>query len=269
MEQKQTTHFLSLIVPVFKQEKTIVKNITQLQEVLNTIRYDYEIIVVIDGMLDRSYMMLKKTRIPKIKCYAYKDNHGKSYAIRLGMNEAKGDYVMFIDSGMEIDPNGISMLLEHMEWYNADMIVGSKRHPVSQVQYPFSRKILSYGYYYLVRILFGVSIRDTQAGIKIFKKKLLQKILPVLVEKKFSGDLEMIVVSYEFGFKRIFEAPIKLNYHIGNISSAATIRSIWYIFLDTMAIFYRKNILGHYKKSKPLKLHYPKGVKTFNTLQAL
>ncbi len=265
MEQKQNTHFLTLIVPVYKQEKTIVKDITQLQEILKNIRYDYEIIVVIDGILDRSYTILKKARIPKVTCFAYKENHGKSYAIRLGMNEAQGDYVMFIDSGMEINPNGISMLLEHMEWYEADMIVGSKRHPVSQVKYPLSRKILSYGYYYFVKILFGVSMNDTQAGIKIFKKKLLQKILPVLVEKKFSGDLEMIVVSYELGFKRIFEAPIKLNYHMGNVSSAATLKSIWYIFLDTLAIFYRKNIRSYYKKAKPKKFFYPQGVKSFNS----
>lgn len=266
MEQKQTSHFLSLIVPVYKQEKTIVKNITQLQAVLNTIRYDYEIIVIIDGMLDRSFSLLRKSKIPKVKCFAYKENHGKSFAVRMGMNEAKGDYVMFIDSGMEIDPNGISMLLEHMEWYNADMIVGSKRHPVSQVSYPVSRKILSYGYYYLVKMLFGVAIHDTQAGIKIFKKKLLQKMLPVLVEKKFSGDLEMIVAAYALGFKRIFEAPIKLDYHIARISSAATVKAIWHIFIDTLAIFYRKNMLKHYKRAQPQKLTYPKGLKLINTV---
>jgi len=71
---------------------------------------------------------------------SYMKNQGKSYAIKLGMIKAKGDYVMFMDSGMEIDPNGISMLLEHMEWYKADIIVGSKRHPVSQVNSSFQRK---------------------------------------------------------------------------------------------------------------------------------
>ena len=60
------------------------------------------------------------------------------------MSIAKGDYVAFIDAGMEIDPNGISMILEHMEWYNADIIVGSKRHPASQVNYPLERRIISF-----------------------------------------------------------------------------------------------------------------------------
>ena len=130
---KLTSHFLSLIIPVYKQEKTIVKDITQIKQVLDSIRYDHEIIVVFDGASDQSYEKVRDAKIGKVKTIFYQKNQGKSYAIQLGMKKAVGDYVMFIDSGMEIDPNSISMLLEHMEWYNADIIVGSKRHPASQV----------------------------------------------------------------------------------------------------------------------------------------
>jgi glycosyltransferase involved in cell wall biosynthesis len=244
----QKEHFLSLIIPAYKQENTIVDNVLHIKTVLDTIRYDYEIIVVIDGMIDQAFENLKNAKIPKVKVLAYKDNRGKSYAIRLGMHEAIGDYVMFLDSGREIDPNGISMLLEHMEWYEADIIVGSKRHPASQVKYSWQRRVLSMGYYLIVKLLFGVKVKDTQAGIKIFRKKVLEKILPRLVEKKFAGDLEMLVVAKELRFERIYEAPIKLNYDLSEITSAATLNSIVKIFQDTLAIFYRKNILGYYKK---------------------
>lgn len=243
------SHFLSLIVPAYKQEKSIVKNLQQLVDVLDVINYNYEVIVVIDGMIDDSLKKIKKAKIPNIKVLAYKENRGKSYAIRLGMSMTKGDYVMFLDSGMEIDPEGISMLLKHMEWYNADVIVGSKRHPASMVTYNWKRKILSFGYYYFVKIIFGINVTDTQAGIKVFKKKVLKRILPRLVEKRFAGDLEMLVVSKLLGFSKIFEAPIKLNYEFADISSAATLQSIWGIFLDTLAIFYRKNILKYYNKA--------------------
>jgi len=136
-----------------------------------------------------------------------------------------------------------------MEWYDADVIVGSKRHLASQVQYSTLRKILSYGYYYFVKIFFGIKIRDTQAGIKIFKKKVLTKVLPRLVEKRFAGDLEMLVVANSLGYTRIFEAPIKLNYSFSKVTSAVTIRSIFGIFQDTLAIFYRTYILGYYKNA--------------------
>ncbi|PIU36748.1 hypothetical protein COS77_01540 [Candidatus Roizmanbacteria bacterium CG06_land_8_20_14_3_00_34_14] len=243
---KLTSHFLSLIIPVYKQEKTIVKDITQIKQVLDSIRYDHEIIVVFDGASDQSYEKVRDAKIGKVKTIFYQKNQGKSYAIQLGMKKAVGDYVMFIDSGMEIDPNSISMLLEHMEWYNADIIVGSKRHPASQVNYVASRKFLSEGYYFIVKFLFGIKVRDTQAGIKIFKKKVLEKVLPKMVGKKFTGDLEMLVIADTLGFKRIYEAPIKLDYALGNFSSAATLTSIFNIMKDTIAIWYRKNILQYY-----------------------
>ncbi len=251
MKEKQLKYFLSLIIPVYKQEKTIVKNLQQIKKVLDKIRYDYEIITVVDGIHDKSLRKIKAARIEKVKHIGYLKNQGKAHAIQIGMKEAIGSYVMFLDSGLEIDPNGISMLLEHMEWYDADIIVGSKRHLASKVNYPLQRKILSDGYYFLVKLLFGLRIHDTQAGIKVFRKKVLEKILPVLLEKKFAGDLEMLVAAESFGFNRIYEAPIKLDFNLSSITSAATLRSIAGIFIDTLAIYYRKNILHYYdKKSK-------------------
>lgn len=247
MENK-TNHFLSLIIPVYKQEKTIVRNVSHIALALNQIRYPYEVIVVVDGILDSSLKRIKHAKIPHVKTLGYLRNQGKAYAIRLGMTKAKGDYVMFLDAGSEIDPNGISMLLEHMEWYKADIIVGSKRHPASYVRYPIVRRILSYGYYFLVKFLFNIRIRDTQAGIKVFRKKTLEVILPRLLEREFAGDLEMLVAAETLGFNRIYEAPIKLNYRLGPVTSAATLKSIKGILIDTLAIFYRKNIIHHYHK---------------------
>lgn len=238
--------FLSLIIPCYKQENIIVTNLLQLINSLNDTHYSYEIIVVIDGKIDNSLEKIKKAPLQNLTVYQYEKNRGKSYAIKFGMNKAKAEHIMFIDSGMEIDPIGISMLLEHMRWYDADIIVGSKRHPASLVNYTFQRKILSYGYYYAVKILFGVKVKDTQAGIKVFKKKVLKKILPRLVEKRFAGDLEMIVVARILGFERIFEAPIKLDYELAQLSSASAWKGILGILLDTMGIFYRKNFLNYY-----------------------
>lgn len=246
MADKTKLHKLSVIIPAYRQAKTIVKDITRIEKVLSQIRYPYEIIAVVDGYGEGTYRAAKKMKSVNVKVTVYMKNQGKGHAVRLGMSKAIGDYIAFIDAGMEIDPNGISILLEHMEWYDADIIIGSKRHPESVVNYPLSRQILSLGYQYIVRLLFNLSVRDTQAGLKIFKRKVLEKILPRLLVKRYAFDLEMLVVAQKCGFHRIYEAPIRVNYNFGDLIHASTIVSIYHILLDTAAIFYRINILHYY-----------------------
>lgn len=246
MPSKTTQHKLSLIVPAYRQAKTIIKDIRRIEKVLSLIRYPYEIIIVADGYGDGTYRQAKKITLANVRVYVYMKNQGKGHAVRIGMSHATGDYIAFIDSGMEIDPNGISMLLEHLEWYNADIICGSKRHPASQVKYPLTRKILSFGYQWIVWFLFRLKVRDTQAGLKIFKRKVLEKILPRLLVKQYAFDLEMLVVATRLNFRRIYEAPIKLGYNFGDLTHASTIRTILHILIDTMAIFYRTYILHYY-----------------------
>lgn len=252
-----------MIIPAYRQRKTIVKDIHRIEKALKQIRYPYEIIIVVDGYGDGTYRALKKNNLPNhIKATVYMKNQGKGYAVRHGMSRATGDYIAFIDAGMEIDPNGISMLLEHMEWYNADIIVGSKRHPVSMVAYPPVRQILSLVHQFLARFIFHLNVRDTQAGLKIFKKKVLKKILPRLLEKHYALDLEILTVANRLGFSRIYEAPIKLKYHFEDLTHAASVKTIYYYCLDVLAIFYRLYILNYYDDSrwfrnKPKPLRFP------------
>ncbi|MEI6532790.1 MAG: glycosyltransferase family 2 protein [Candidatus Roizmanbacteria bacterium] len=245
---------LTVIIPAYKQSKTIINDVKNIKKVLDSIRYTYEIVIVFDGKVDNSFQKIKQLKLSSVTCIEYTKNQGKFYAIRLGMRYAKGYYVMFLDSGMEIDPSGISMLLQHMDWYQADIIVGSKRHPASLVEYTLSRKILSFGYYWIVRLLFSISVTDTQAGLKLFRLPVLETILPLLVENKFAGDLEMLVVAQQKGFTRIFDSPIKLSYKWSKITSAASLHSIVNILIDTVAIFYRANILHYYDKSQKTTL---------------
>ena len=247
MKKKEDKQLVSVIIPAFRQSRTIVRNVKEVKAVLEKIRYDYELLVVVDGCR-KTYEQAKKARTDKVRIYYLKDNQGKGFAVRYGMKWAKGNCIAFLDAGMEIDPNGISMLLEHMEWYNADIIVGSKRHLVSVINYPFDRKVLSFGFYWLVRILFGVKVKDTQSGIKIYKREVLEKILPVLVIKRYAFDIEMLSVASHFGYKRIYEAPIRLDFKFDSLTNAATLNTIWKMLWDTAAVFYRLNILKYYDK---------------------
>lgn len=252
---------VSIIVPIYKQEKTIKQDLENIWNTMSKTRWEFEIIGVIDGSPDKSYQEAKKVKKPNLKVYKYNTNKGKGYAIRYGMARASGDYISFIDAGMDIDPNGISMLLEHMQWYEADIIVGSKKHPVSQVNYPLMRKIYSFGYHLLVRLLFGLKLRDTQTGLKIYKRQVLEKVLPRLLVKKFAFDIELLAVANYLGFKKIYEAPVKINWDFKNSNFSMGLifdKNIRAMLIDTLAVFYRLKILKYYADESKRKWVYDK-----------
>lgn len=255
-------NLLSVVVPSFKQEKTILQDIKNIADSLEKLDCKYEIIVVIDGLVDNTYDKLKKIESSKIKILSYEKNQGKGHAVRVGMLAARGDVIGFIDAGMDIHPAGFKMLLNHMEWYNADVIVGSKLHPVSKVNYPFYRKVLSRGYRLITKLLFGFTVRDTQVGLKFFKRKVVKDVLPRLLVKTYAFDIEILAVSHLLGYKKIYEAPIQLSFKTNTINKNGMWKIIFLMLWDTAAVFYRLKILNYYKKPfkkmpNKNKLHIP------------
>lgn len=243
--------FVSVVVPAYKQEKTIKEDIENIYQTMSQTRWDFEIIVVVDGVVDNTFAEAKKVDKPNVLVYGYEENKGKGFAIRYGMEKTRGDLIAFIDSGMDIKPNGISMVLEHMEWYDADVIVGSKRHPVSKINYPFIRKLYSFTYHLLVRVLFGMKLTDTQTGLKVFKRSVIASVLPRLIVREFAFDIEILAVSRFLGFTKIYEAPIEVNWDSLNTSFTPLLlfdRHIRYMLVDTLAIFYRMYFLNYYSE---------------------
>ncbi len=241
---------VSIIVPAYKQEKTIKKDILNIHKVMSSTRYEFEILVVVDGFLDDTFKRAKSLELDNIKVLGYEKNRGKGFAVRYGMTRARGGLIAFIDSGMEIDANGISMVLEHMQWYSADIIVGSKRHPASRVHYPFIRRVYSIGYQLLVLMLFWLRIRDTQTGLKVFRREVLEDTLPRLTIKQYAFDIELLAVANYLGYKRIYEAPVQVSFDFSSGSRFAgfmlfdpLIRSM---LIDTLAVFYRMRIKNYY-----------------------
>lgn len=245
--QNNKKKFLSVIVPAYKQEMTIKRDLENIDKTLKEglgSDCDYEIICIIDGEQDRTKEEAGKVASSKIKVFSYKDNCGKGFAVRYGMKMAKGDLISFLDAGMDISPKGIMMLMAHMDWYNADVIVGSKRHPVSRVNYPLLRRILSIGYHLGAKLLFGLPLSDTQSGIKIFRREVVEKILPRLLVKRYAMDIEMLAVAKYLGFGRIYEAPIEVKFD--QAMSKIDWKTVFHMAWDTAAVFYRLHLLRYY-----------------------
>lgn len=243
---------LSLVIPAYKQEKTIIDNLNKLYETLDFLPYKFEILVVVDGFLDKTFERAKEHKKNNLKVLGYKKNQGKGYAVKLGVLKAKGDVIGFMDAGLDLNPNAIPLLLDLMKFHDADIVIGSKLHPESKVAYPIGRKILSWGYRTLIEILFGLVIRDSQVGLKFFRKKVAKDVFKRLLVKRFAFDIEALAVAQSRGYTKIYEGPVELDFT--RVESSITSTNFWRIILhmlwDTLAVFYRLRILHYYDRPR-------------------
>jgi hypothetical protein len=143
---------------------------------------------------------------------------------------------------MELNPREIKTFVHLLMEGDQHVVVGSKRHPRSRVQYPAFRRVQSMVYQLLIRVLFSLQVRDTQTGLKLFRGEVLSRVVPLLAVKRFAFDLELLVVAHHLGYRKIVEAPIELDFQFeSTIRPTTAFQVLW----DTAAIFYRLNILRY------------------------
>ncbi|MBV9277714.1 MAG: glycosyltransferase [Candidatus Eremiobacteraeota bacterium] len=239
---------LSVVMPAYNESASIFRNVAEAVRTLSGFGYDYEIVVVDDGSVDDTHshaVQIAAQYGPKVRVVRYDDNRGKGGALICGTTYTTGDYIAFLDADMELHPEQLPLFLEIMLASGADVVIGSKRHPLSNVVYPRIRRVYSAGYFALVWLLFGLPLRDTQTGLKVFRRQVLQDVFPRVLVKRFAFDIEVLANAHRLGYK-IVDAPVTLRFlrKYGRI----TFNDVWTILLDTLAIFYRLRLLHYYDR---------------------
>jgi hypothetical protein len=216
----------------------------------------FEVIVVSDGSTDDTVAIAREFASPAVRVFHYARGSGKGHALRVGLSEARGDYVGYIDSDGDIDPQAIGPFLALMKLYRADIVLGSKRHPMSEVTYPAVRRVMSWVYHKVARVLFLINVRDTQTGFKVIRREVLTAVLPRMLEKRYAFDLELLVIARLLGYRKVFEAPVRIDYRF---SSQVVPTTAARILVDTAAIFYRRYILNTYAYAGDRLVVMPQG----------
>lgn len=131
------------------------------------------------------------------------NKEGKGITLQRAFERAKGDRIVWIDSDFQIHPHHIKKYLN----VNVDIVVACKLHPCSKIQYPLLRLLITNIHALIVRILFNLPLRETQTGLKIFKREIIARNWQV---KGFGHDIEVLTWAYHHG-KTIVEMPVKID----------------------------------------------------------
>ncbi len=233
---------LSVIVPVYNEEKGISKFLNSLKEVLDPLLIRYEIIVVNDGSHDNILEVLQKEKkLNKyIKVLSYTQNKGKGHAVKTGVMESGGELIMILDGDLDIPPKLITDYLKEIR--KCDLVIASKEHALSKVNAPLSRKFLSRIFNLIVRISTGVTIKDTQSGLKVANGNSLRRIFKAMIVNRYAFDVELLTIARALNLS-IRELPIEIN-----LDHRFKTREMVKMLLDVVAISYRCRIKKWYQK---------------------
>jgi glycosyltransferase involved in cell wall biosynthesis len=241
-------HTVSVIVPAYNESKDIAANLRAIVDALRGHATKLEIILVDDGSRDQTWRHAAQTMRDDVvvRVLRYERNQGKGYALACGARHATGEFVVFLDADLDLHPDQVPGFFDVLFATNADAVIGSKWHPQSRVEYPRWRRVLSHGYYAMVMLLFGLPLRDTQTGLKLFRARLLEAVVPRLLTKRFAFDVELLAVAHRMGFK-IVEAPVRLQFR----RDVPRLRwsDSWHVLVDTLAIYYRMYLRRYYDAS--------------------
>jgi glycosyltransferase involved in cell wall biosynthesis len=250
MKRSNSTILISVIMPAYNEGKKIGANLIEAINTFNSLGHPFELIVVNDGSTDETSTEVHKVELehPEVTLVTYTKNGGKGNALKEGWKYAHGDLITFIDADLELHPKQLKGFLEVMDTQKVDIVIGSKRHPESIINYPIKRRVMSRCYNLLVRSLFQCNLTDTQPGLKLFKREVLTKEFPKVFVKRYAFDLELLLNALKDGYT-IAEAPISINFVREN-GGRIRLKDVGRIWKDTMGIFYRIKLTHYYEDSR-------------------
>ena len=216
MEQTKEKIHISLIVPCFNEEANIQKGV--LDKIGNYTKDQLfkEVLIVDDGSTDSSKEIIRSKYIklfPKFKLL--ENNHlGKAFAILRGINEAKSEFVMFMDIDLATPIDEAEKLITEVQ-NGYKIVIGSRNS--NREGAPFSRKLMAFGMIFIRNYFIGLhGIRDTQCGFKLFENQAAREIVKHLQVFKNKHKVEGSSVSAGFDLEFLFLAQ-KMGYTIKEV----------------------------------------------------
>jgi dolichyl-phosphate beta-glucosyltransferase len=230
----------SIVIPAYDESTKIARDISEAAGFLETHKYSGQIIVVDDGSKDNTTEAARKTTIPpniQLNVIRYSKHRGKGYAVRTGMKQSKGEYVMFADSGSCVPYEDTLRGLELLKSDTCDIAHGSRKMRGCHIEKTQSlyRRICSKMFHWFVihDMKIPAEFTDTQCGFKMYKGDIARHLYGEAITDGFTFDIEIIMRAQQEGY-RIKEFPI--DWTCDRDSRLSPTRNSWQVLSELLRI---------------------------------
>lgn len=235
----RTRPSLTIVLPAFNEEANIFSAIEQAARVAPNFADDWELVVVDDGSVDRTFEILEecKRTVSNLTVVRHPRNLGYGAALKSGISSAKKDLIFFCDSDLQFDLNELGELVSWIGQY--DIVVGYRRKRVD----PVHRRLNAFGWNLLVRLLLGLRVKDIDCAFKLFRREVFDKVRIDAVGAMVNTDI--LAQARKYGFL-IHQVPVTHYPRKRGRPSGANVRVIVKAFRELLLL---------YKKLRELRKH--------------
>ena len=230
--QPEKRYSISVFLPAYTEEENIERAVRSTVEVLRDIGNDWEVLVVNDASRDNTGEIAERLsrEIPGVRVIHHPENTRLGGALRTGFANSSRDLVFYTDADNPIDMNDLRWAVPMME--EVDFITGYRLNRDE----PIHRKIYSRCYNWLIRLIFGLKVRDVNFSFKLIKQEVLRKVK--LHSQGSFIDAELLIEARKHGY-RIKEVGVR---YFPRTRGESTLASPGVIFkiLQEMWIYYRR-----------------------------
>lgn len=193
---------ISIIIPLLNEAESLPELTSWIDKVMQSDNFSYEIIFVDDGSTDASWEVINNLAHTNksIRAIKFRRNYGKSPALNIGFEEAKGDVVITMDADLQDSPDEIPELYDMIANQKFDLVSGWKKQRYD----PISKTIPSKFFNWTARMVTGIKLHDFNCGLKAYRKALVKNI-------EVYGEMHRYipVIAKEAGFKKITEKIVE------------------------------------------------------------
>ena len=237
---------LSIIIPSYNEELRLPATLTQIAAYIRSSSRTVEVIVVDDSSRDKTLDVAEqfKSQIPSIRAVSNGENRGKGYSVRHGMQEARGEIVLFTDADLSAPIEEVEKLLPSMK--DHDVAIGSRavdRSLISVHESPF-REFAGIIFNKIVRLILWLPFVDTQCGFKAFRREKCKILFEQQTIERFGFDPELLYLARHHGLHSI-EIPVRWGH--SPATKVSMMRDSIQMFVDVFAIRWN-SLTGKYPR---------------------